>query len=602
MKKHLFTAFMFAVIAFFVSCGGSSSDSSSVSDFGKLGGECYPNKTCDKGLLCDTENNVCVEDPENPIHDSDKTDSDSDGKTDTGSDSDSDSGDSQPDGSNTPSDDSDSVPDSEEPEPINENPSNLPECSTTSAMPCIDSQALNSDSENTNLIWSEKAPYRMRWIDAMDYCNNLNEGGFSDWLVPTIAALQTLHSTFCDLGGSCSKFGDIAFFWAAGQGYGVDFYNGGKAASKNVDENFDVRCVRKEITTRQAKCTGLPENAEWNTISQITQTWDWIQVLWTPSSTALIHSEEPEAPNSNKCFYKCKENYFWGGYSEKCKAPLFGNICTGQQEKYESGDDGHLAHLGECTPQSFTLLSVIESEKVVLDNNTGLMWQQTISTEAYTWEDAGSYCSNLTYGGYSDWRLPTPFELLSIVDNGQSSPAIDSTYFPDTANNFWSSSTRSDTTDRAWVVDFFYGAVYSYSKTDYSSVRCVRGESLPNSTFNSSTVNGDVIVTDTKTGLIWQKTYETDKKTWQEAINYCGSLTYADSSRWRLPNKNELASLVNYEKYNPASDFPDMPSDRFWSSSTRSDTTDRAWFVDFYYGYVNGSRKTYSDGYVRCVR
>jgi len=28
---------------------------------------------------------------------------------------------------------------------------------------------------------------------------------------------------------------------------------------------------------------------------------------------------------------------------------------------------------------------------------------------------------------------------------------------------------------------------------------------------------------------------------------------------WRLPNKKELMSLVNFERYSPASDFPDMP-------------------------------------------
>lgn len=476
-------------------------------------------------------------------------------------------------------------------------------------MPCIDSQALNSDSENTNLIWSKKAPYRMRWIDAMDYCNNLNEGGFSDWLVPTIAALQTLLSTFCDLGGSCSKFGDIAFFWAAGQGYGVDFYNGGKAASKNVDENFDVRCVRKEITTRQANCTGLPENAEWNTISEVTQTWDWVKVLWTPSSTALTHSEESVDPDSNKCYYKCRENYFWG--RSRCKAPCFGNICTGQQEHYENGDDGHYAVHGECTQQSFTVLSVIESEKVVLDNNTGLMWQQTISTEAYTWEDAGSYCSNLTYGGYSDWRLPTPIELLSIVDNGKSSPAIDSTYFPDTPDisYFWSSSTYINNTDSAWGVAFKYGTLTTRPKSTErvmtlgdNNVRCVRGSELPESTFSTSTINGDIIVTDTQTGLIWQGNYESGK-TWEEAFDYCNSLTYANYSGWRLPNKNELFTLVNYEKYEPASVFPDMPNYAFWSSSTRVSSTDTgyAWVVNFNHGGVGISNKTNSY-YVRCVR
>ena len=118
--------------------------------------------------------------------------------------------------------------------------------------------------------------------------------------------------------------------------------------------------------------------------------------------------------------------------------------------------------------------------------------------------------------------------------------------------------------------------------------------------FSSTTVNGDVIVTDTKTGLVWQKTYETGKN-WQAALDYCENLTYAGYSDWRLPDKNELASLVNYEKYNPASDFPDMPSQYFWSSSTRVNNTSSAWNVNFNNGFVDDGSKT-NDSNVRCVR
>ncbi len=119
--------------------------------------------------------------------------------------------------------------------------------------------------------------------------------------------------------------------------------------------------------------------------------------------------------------------------------------------------------------------------------------------------------------------------------------------------------------------------------------------------FTSTTVQGDVIVTDTETGLIWQKTYVSGTN-WRQALSYCESLTYAGYSDWRLPNKNELASLINYEKYSPASDFPDMPSNNyFWSSSTYVSSTGYAWIVSFSLGYVNIDGKT-SYYYVRCVR
>lgn len=123
--------------------------------------------------------------------------------------------------------------------------------------------------------------------------------------------------------------------------------------------------------------------------------------------------------------------------------------------------------------------------------------------------------------------------------------------------------------------------------------------------FQSSTVNGDVIVTDTETGLIWQKTYVSGKK-WQQALYYCENLTYAGYNDWRLPNRNELLSLVNFEKYEPASDFPDMPSGYFWSSSTHFDSMHLAYaafarVVSFEYGELDIEYKTESL-LCRCVR
>ena len=124
-------------------------------------------------------------------------------------------------------------------------------------------------------------------------------------------------------------------------------------------------------------------------------------------------------------------------------------------------------------------------------------------------------------------------------------------------------------------------------------------------TFESSTVNGDVIVTDTETGLIWQKTYVSGKK-WQQALYYCENLTYAGYNDWRLPNRNELLSLVNFEKYEPASDFPDMPSGYFWSSSTYVNNlfvgyATHARVVSFEYGELDTEDKTDSL-LCRCVR
>jgi hypothetical protein len=100
---------------------------------------------------------------------------------------------------------------------------------------------------------------------------------------------------------------------------------------------------------------------------------------------------------------------------------------------------------------------------------------------------------------------------------------------------------------------------------------------------------------------MWQKEYATDK-TWQQALKYCEDSTYAGYSDWRLPNKNELLSLINYEKSDlPYSYFPDTPTEWFWSSSTDVCYTNGAWIMNFIDGTAGDSAKNCYNS-VRCVR
>lgn len=42
------------------------------------------------------------------------------------------------------------------------------------------------------------------------------------------------------------------------------------------------------------------------------------------------------------------------------------------------------------------------------------------------------------------------------------------------------------------------------------------------------------------------------KKNWTDAIKYCNSLELSSYSDWRLPNKLELQSITDKNKFNPA--------------------------------------------------
>jgi len=112
--------------------------------------------------------------------------------------------------------------------------------------------------------------------------------------------------------------------------------------------------------------------------------------------------------------------------------------------------------------------------------------------------------------------------------------------------------------------------------------------------------NNDGTITDTKTGLMWQRDH-TGPMSWQEAMDYAKSLSLTGHDDWRLPTIEEAFTLIDFGKYNPASAFPNMPAEWFWSSSSSAPGSDFAWYVSFNLGYVVNDDK-YRDYYVRCVR
>ena len=190
---------------------------------------------------------------------------------------------------------------------------------------------------------------------------------------------------------------------------------------------------------------------------------------------------------------------------------------------------------------------------------------------------------------------------MSIVNCGTYNPSIDTTYFPNTnASYYWSSTTYAIGSSGAWGISFDYGGVTYNDKSVTGYGRCVRGQEFSFGNFND---NGDGTVTDNNTGLMWQQG-EGGYKTWEDAITYCEDLSLAGYTDWRLPNKNELNSMIDYELYNPAIDknfFPDVNNSSYWSSTTDAGNLSYAWRVFFYGGTVSLDGKSGSN-YVRCVR
>jgi len=114
-----------------------------------------------------------------------------------------------------------------------------------------------------------------------------------------------------------------------------------------------------------------------------------------------------------------------------------------------------------------------DTNKIVTDNVTKLMWQDDVFSSSYEWLNAISYCENLTLGTFSDWKLPNKTELLSIVDYNKSSPSI-STFINTKLGYYWSSTTSIDDKIEAWIINFKLGHTNKNNKNKSLYVRCVR--------------------------------------------------------------------------------------------------------------------------------
>jgi len=139
------------------------------------------------------------------------------------------------------------------------------------------------------------------------------------------------------------------------------------------------------------------------------------------------------------------------------------------------------------------------------DAQSGLMWQAMPPSDGMNWNDAKAYCSNLSLGGYSDWRLPSIMELRSLIRgcsktekggscnigsgcrkwscraescNGCSrkgGPGESGHYWPKELPDvdkwcFWSSSPVGDSDSLAWGVFFGSGYVDSHRVTSATAM------------------------------------------------------------------------------------------------------------------------------------
>jgi N-acetylneuraminic acid mutarotase len=386
---------------------------------------------------------------------------------------------------------------------------------------------------------------------------------------------------------------------------------------------------------------------------------EWV-AQWSPSGNKIVFMRESDLYTID---YVTKDEYRltltgnnnqgdWGIVNCESSVQL---LKTGQKTCYDelgngipcagTGQDGEI-QAGVAWPSPrFTVGTGAEAD-CVTDNLTGLIWAKNgnLPNGTRTWQEALDYVASMNSGaglcGYHDWYLPNRKEISSLIDYSKFDTALP---VGDSFENvqlyfYWSSSTYSGSTDNAWVVNISYGYVNYNPKTDNRYVWPVRAGqsdgviSLPATGQTTSyavgddgdlergvawpnpryTVNSDC-VNDNLTGLIWAKNgnLPNGTRTWQGALDYIISLNAGSGlcgyNDWRLPNTNEIESLLNTEMANTATwlngeGFTNVQSYHYWSSSTYASITSDAWNVYIHNGSVNDISKSGSSAYVWPLR
>ena len=184
------------------------------------------------------------------------------------------------------------------------------------------------------------------------------------------------------------------------------------------------------------------------------------------------------APAFGKCVDKYTAN--WPKLVKKYDGK--GTSCTG--DRYADNGDGTFAD---------RLTSLVWEKKTGTPGGTANPSDPHNVNNQYPWstgspykEDGGVFTTFLNtlnvggFGGSNGWRLPSIYELNTLVAPGFpncSAPPCTAAPGATVSNIYWSSSTDQSSPVDAWWVNFNDGYVSSYNKASYLWVRAVRSGS-----------------------------------------------------------------------------------------------------------------------------
>ncbi|MEY4064310.1 MAG: hypothetical protein RIR26_518 [Pseudomonadota bacterium] len=248
---------------------------------------------------------------------------------------------------------------------------------------------------------------------------------------------------------------------------------------------------------------------------------------------------------------------------------------------------------------------MIGDDEVVVDKTFDWMWQTTPS-EPMNWYDAYYHCADSRVGGFSDWQLPSYWQIQSIVDHGREQLFVLPVFKKIESHQvLWSRDDhigidQPDFDDR-WAFHVKIGLTTFEKRQEMFNALCVRGSTParlgPSGKERFEEVMPDVFL-DKVTKLKW--TGMRDPKVSKSilftvvvnqtlASGMCQNHKTGQLSDWRLPTVQELKMILALGKRTISSWMPRMPSSMYslWTSTPKPGG-DWTWGVDMF-GQVRSS-------------
>ena len=205
-----------------------------------------------------------------------------------------------------------------------------------------------------------------------------------------------------------------------------------------------------------------------------------------------------------------------------------------------------------------------DSESSVVEDRTeGLIFEDTrflyrsvgerYKRDDFTYEEAKNYCENSTHAGYDDWKIPSAYTMLGIMQSDIFKNKDESYY--------WSLTTENNITTLYGTYE--HGAVEDLNRRH--GIRCVRGEKRAKSLRYDDRLG---VIIDANTQTMWQNQYKFERqrpRQWQASINYCESLKLAGFEDWHLP------TTLLFQKFNYLEQLLPTQEQRgevYWSTDT----------------------------------